>query len=254
MSRLLDVRNLSINHGKVEAVRNLDLHLDEGQIVSLIGPNGAGKTTLMAALIGLLPSTGDVSYAGAPLLPHHSVAQRIDKGMALVPESRELFGLMSVEDNLRLGAFSRHRQGHRDHQQTLDEVFALFPRMHERRDQAACTLSGGERQMLAIGRALMARPRLLMLDEPSLGLAPRVIGEIFEIFKTLRERGVSILLVEQNARAALKISDYGYVLEVGDIVLQGDAADLAQNPRVVESYLGRKSPSPATEADRATGT
>ncbi len=126
--------------------------------------------------------------------------------------------------------------------------------MHERRDQAACTLSGGERQMLAIGRALMARPRLLMLDEPSLGLAPRVIGEIFEIFKTLRERGVSILLVEQNARAALKISDYGYVLEVGDIVLQGDAADLAQNPRVVESYLGRKSPSPATEADRATGT
>ncbi|WP_175649907.1 ABC transporter ATP-binding protein [Pseudomonas sp. Marseille-P9899] len=253
MSRLLDVRNLSINHGKVEAVRNLDLHLDEGQIVSLIGPNGAGKTTLMAALIGLLPSTGEVSYAGQPLLAHHGVAQRIDKGMALVPESRELFGLMSVEDNLRLGAFSRHRQGHRDHQQTLDEVFALFPRMRERREQAACTLSGGERQMLAIGRALMAKPRLLMLDEPSLGLAPRVIGEIFDIFKTLRERGVSILLVEQNARAALKISDYGYVLEVGDIVLHGDATDLAQNPRVVESYLGRKSSSTATEAARATG-
>lgn len=253
MSRLLDVRNLSINHGKVEAVRNLDLHLDEGQIVSLIGPNGAGKTTLMAALIGLLPSTGEVSYAGTPLLAHHGVAQRIDKGMALVPESRELFGLMSVEDNLRLGAFSRHRQGHRDHQQTLDEVFALFPRMRERREQAACTLSGGERQMLAIGRALMAKPRLLMLDEPSLGLAPRVIGEIFDIFKTLRERGVSILLVEQNARAALKISDYGYVLEVGDIVLHGDATDLAQNPRVVESYLGRKSSSTATEAARATG-
>ncbi|WP_110970420.1 ABC transporter ATP-binding protein [Pseudomonas huaxiensis] len=253
MSRLLDVRNLSINHGKVEAVRNLDLHLDEGQIVSLIGPNGAGKTTLMAALIGLLPSVGEVSYAGQPLQAHHGVAQRIDKGMALVPESRELFGLMSVEDNLRLGAFSRHRQGHRDHQQTLDEVFALFPRMRERREQAACTLSGGERQMLAIGRALMAKPRLLMLDEPSLGLAPRVIGEIFDIFKTLRERGVSILLVEQNARAALKISDYGYVLEVGDIVLHGDATDLAQNPRVVESYLGRKSSSTATEAARATG-
>ena len=254
MSRLLDVRNLSINHGKVEAVRNLDLHLDEGQIVSLIGPNGAGKTTLMAALIGLLPSTGEVSYAGTPLLAHHGVAQRIDKGMALVPESRELFGLMSVEDNLRLGAFSRHRRGFRDHQQTLDEVFALFPRMHERRQQAACTLSGGERQMLAIGRAMMAKPRLLMLDEPSLGLAPRVIGEIFEIFQTLRERGVSILLVEQNARAALKISDYGYVLEVGDIVLQGSAADIAQNPRVVESYLGRKAPAPtAAEATRATG-
>jgi len=252
MSRLLDVRNLSISHGNVEAVRNLDLHLEEGRIVSLIGPNGAGKTTLMAALIGLLPSRGEIHYAGQPLLAHHSVAQRIDKGMALVPESRELFGLMSVEDNLRLGAFSRHRQGHRDHGKTLEEVFSLFPRMRERRDQAACTLSGGERQMLAIGRALMAKPRLLMLDEPSLGLAPRVIGEIFEIFKTLRERGVSILLVEQNARAALKISDYGYVLETGDIVLHGDAADLAQNPRVVESYLGRKAPAP--ETSRATGT
>lgn len=252
MSRLLDVSNLSINHGKVEAVRNLDLHLDEGRIVSLIGPNGAGKTTLMAALIGLLPSRGEIHYANQPLLAHHGVAQRIDRGMALVPESRELFGPMSVEDNLRLGAFSRHRQGHRDHQRTLDEVFALFPRMHERRGQAACTLSGGERQMLAIGRALMARPRLLMLDEPSLGLAPRVIGEIFEIFKTLRERGVSILLVEQNARAALKISDYGYVLETGDIVLHGPAEDLARNPRVVESYLGRKSADP--QAARATGT
>ncbi|MDU9394478.1 ABC transporter ATP-binding protein [Pseudomonas sp. zfem002] len=251
MTRLLDVRNLSISHGKVEAVRNLDLHLDEGRIVSLIGPNGAGKTTLMAALIGLLPSRGEIVYAERPLLAHHDVARRIDLGMALVPESRELFGLMSVEDNLRLGAFSRHRQGHRDHEQTLEEVFGLFPRMRERRDQAACTLSGGERQMLAIGRALMARPRLLLLDEPSLGLAPRVIGEIFEIFKTLRERGVSILLVEQNARAALKISDYGYVLETGDIVLQGEASDLAQNPRVVESYLGRK---PTTEAARATGT
>lgn len=252
MSRLLDVRNLSISHGKVEAVRNLDLHLDEGSIVSLIGPNGAGKTTLMAALIGLLPSRGEIHYAHQPLLAHHSVAQRIDKGMALVPESRELFGLMSIEDNLRLGAFSRHRQGHRDHRQTLEEVYRLFPRMRERREQAACTLSGGERQMLAIGRALMAKPRLLMLDEPSLGLAPRVIGEIFEIFKTLRDRGVSILLVEQNARAALKISDYGYVLETGDIVLHGDATDLAQNPRVVESYLGRKTA--ATEATRATGT
>jgi len=251
MTRLLDVRNLSISHGKVEAVRNLDLHLDEGRIVSLIGPNGAGKTTLMAALIGLLPSRGEVVYAGQPLLARDDVARRIDLGMALVPESRELFGLMSVEDNLRLGAFSRHRQGHRDHRQNLDEVFVLFPRLLERREQAACTLSGGERQMLAIGRALMARPRLLLLDEPSLGLAPRVIGEIFAIFSALRERGVSILLVEQNARAALQISDYGYVLETGDIVLHGDAAELARNPRVVESYLGRK---PATEAARATGT
>ena len=255
MSRLLDVRNLSINHGKVEAVRNLDLHLEEGQIVSLIGPNGAGKTTLMAALIGLLPCQGQVTYAGQALLGHHDVAQRIDQGMVLVPESRELFGLMSVEDNLRLGAFSRHRRGFRDHQQTLDEVFGLFPRLLERRQQAACTLSGGERQMLAIGRALMAKPRLLMLDEPSLGLAPRVIGEIFTIFDTLRQSGVSILLVEQNARAALKISDYGYVLEVGEIVLEGDAQALANNPRVVESYLGRApTPLAATEVISATGT
>jgi len=256
MSRLLDVRDLSINHGKVEAVRGLDLYLEEGQIVSLIGPNGAGKTTLMAALIGLLPSAGTVTYAGQPLLRHHSVAHRIDQGMALVPESRELFGPMSVEDNLRLGAFSRHRRGFRDQQKTLDEVFALFPRMYERREQAAYTLSGGERQMLAIGRALMAKPRLLMLDEPSLGLAPRVIGEIFQIFETLRQSGVSILLVEQNARAALKISDYGYVLEVGEVVLEGSAQVLAQNPQVVESYLGRKPAStalPTQEISCATG-
>ncbi|EZI24428.1 amino acid/amide ABC transporter ATP-binding protein 2, HAAT family [Pseudomonas extremaustralis] len=254
MSRLLDVRNLSISHGKVEAVRQLDLCLEEGQIVSLIGPNGAGKTTLMAALIGLLPSQGQVTYAGQPLLAHHDVAQRIDKGMALVPESRELFGLMSVEDNLRLGAFSRHRRGFRDHQNTLDEVFGLFPRMYERRHQQACTLSGGERQMLAIGRALMAKPRLLMLDEPSLGLAPRVIGEIFTIFETLRQSGVSILLVEQNARAALKISDYGYVLEVGEIVLEGSAQALANNPQVAEIYLGRSPAQTTTEVPRATGT
>ncbi|MDX9668101.1 ABC transporter ATP-binding protein [Pseudomonas sp. P5_152] len=251
MSHLLQVRNLSVSHGKVEAVRKLDLHVEEGQIVSLIGPNGAGKTTLMAALMGLLPATGEVRYLGQPLLAHKGVAQRVGMGMALVPESRELFGPMSVEDNLRLGAFSRHRRGLRDHAQGLDEVFGLFPRLHERRQQAACTLSGGERQMLAIGRALMGKPRLLMLDEPSLGLAPRVINETFSIIENLRRSGVSILLVEQNARAALKISDYGYVMELGELVLEGRAEDLAQNPKVVETYLGRKPTTfgpPKTEA------
>jgi branched-chain amino acid transport system ATP-binding protein len=240
MSSLLQVNNLSTRYGKVVAVRDLNLQVAQGSIVSLIGPNGAGKTTLMSALMGMLPSSGQILLAGRPLLPYHDVAHRVGQGMLLVPESRELFSEMSVEDNLQLGAFSRRRQGHRDHAQTLEEVYQLFPRLRERRQQAAGTLSGGERQMLAIGRALMGKPRLLLLDEPSLGLAPRVIGEIFEIIQNLRSSGVSILLVEQNARAALKISDYGYVMEVGEQVLEGPAAELAEDPRVIETYLGRK--------------
>jgi branched-chain amino acid transport system ATP-binding protein len=240
MSSLLQVINLSTRYGKVVAVRDLNLQVAQGSIVSLIGPNGAGKTTLMSALMGMLPSSGQILFAGRPLLPYHDVAHRVGQGMLLVPESRELFSEMSVEDNLQLGAFSRRRQGHRDQAQTLEEVYQLFPRLRERRQQAAGTLSGGERQMLAIGRALMGKPRLLLLDEPSLGLAPRVIGEIFEIIQNLRSSGVSILLVEQNARAALKISDYGYVMEVGEQVLEGPAAELAEDPRVIETYLGRK--------------
>ncbi|AVO53193.1 ABC transporter ATP-binding protein [Ectopseudomonas mendocina] len=251
MSSLLQVKGLSISYGKVAAVRSLDLEVAQGSIVSLIGPNGAGKTTLMSALIGLLPSSGDILFDGQALLPHHDVAHRVGQGMLLVPESRELFSEMSVEDNLQLGAFSRRRQGHRDHAQTLEEIYGLFPRLRERRQQASGTLSGGERQMLAIGRALMGKPRLLLLDEPSLGLAPRVIGEIFEIIQNLRASGVSILLVEQNARAALKISDYGYVLEVGEKVLQGPAAELAEDQRVIETYLGRKSAKAAPAVSQA---
>ena len=253
MSSLLQVKSLSISYGKVAAVRSLNLEVAQGSIVSLIGPNGAGKTTLMSALIGLLPSSGEILFDGQPLQPHHDVAHRVGQGMLLVPESRELFSEMSVEDNLQLGAFSRRRQGHRDHTQTLEEVFGLFPRLRERRQQAAGTLSGGERQMLAIGRALMGKPRLLLLDEPSLGLAPRVIGEIFAIIQNLRASGVSILLVEQNARAALKISDYGYVLEVGEKVLQGPAAELAEDQRVIETYLGRKPAKAAAAANLAVG-
>ncbi|MCM2318290.1 MAG: ABC transporter ATP-binding protein [Pseudomonas sp.] len=250
---LLNVERLSVCYGKVEAVRQVSLAIGEGQIVSVIGPNGAGKTTLLGALMGLLPAEGEVAYLGKTLQRHHGVAQRVGQGLNLVPESRELFSPMSVEDNLLLGAFSRHRQGHRDHGLTLAEVFDLFPRLKERRRQAAGTMSGGERQMLAMGRALMAKPKLLMLDEPSLGLAPRVIGEIFRIITELRATGVSILLVEQNARAALKCSDYGYVLENGEVALQGQAAELADDPKVIETYLGRKSAAPAPAAAALAG-
>ncbi|KAF0805641.1 branched-chain amino acid ABC transporter ATPase [Alcanivorax sp. S71-1-4] len=238
--KLLEVQGLYACYGKVDALLDISLRMRRGEIVSVIGPNGAGKTTLLSALIGLVSSEGDVRYAGQALTRYHNVAERVSRGISLVPESRELFAPMTVEDNLLLGAFSRHRQGHRDQHSTLAEVYALFPRLKERRTQAAGTLSGGERQMLAMGRALMARPTLLMLDEPSLGLAPKIIGEIFQIIRDLRSTGVSVLLVEQNARAALKSSDYGYVLENGEVALEGPAAELADNPSVIDTYLGRK--------------
>lgn len=237
---LLEVKNLDIAYGKVEAVRNVNLRIHEGEIVSVIGPNGAGKTTLLSAIMGQIPATGSIIYAGEPLANHQSVAYRVGKGLCLVPESRELFSQMSVEDNLQLGAFSRYRRGDKDFRQAREAIYDLFPRLRERAKQQAGTLSGGERQMLAMGRALMAKPKLLMLDEPSLGLAPLIIEEIFRIIGDLRRQGVSILLVEQNARAALRASDYGYVIETGDVVLEGVAAELAENPKVIESYLGRK--------------
>ena len=243
---LLEVKDLHIGYGNVEAVRKVNLRIAEGQIVSVIGPNGAGKTTLLSAIMGQLPSKGSIRYAGESLKGHQSVAYRVSHGLCLVPESRELFNQMTVEDNLQLGAFSRYRRGERDYQSARDEIYELFPRLRERAKQQAGTLSGGERQMLAMGRALMSKPKLLMLDEPSLGLAPLIINEIFRIIIDLRTKGVSILLVEQNARAALRASDYGYVIETGEVVLEGEAADLAENPKVVESYLGRKSSTTST--------
>jgi len=236
---LLEVRDLHVSHGKVEAVHGVGLEVPAASIVTVIGPNGAGKSTLLAALMGLLPGRGAVRYAGRDMaqLP---VEARVAAGLTLVPERRELFGELSVQDNLRLGAYQRVRRGEGGAADDLRAVYARLPRLQERRDQLAVTLSGGERQMLAIGRALMARPRLLMLDEPSLGLAPRIVRDILRIVADLRSEGVAILLVEQNARAALQIADSGYVLETGDLVLRGTAAELAGNPRVVASYLGLK--------------
>ena len=234
---ILEVKDLSVSYGKVEAVSKVSLKVGEGRIVTVIGPNGAGKTTTLSAIMGLLPSTGEVRFDGQ-LEASPEVERMVVRGMNLVPEKRELFGSMSIEDNLVLGAFQRHRTGHRDHAETLKEVYALFPRLQERRTQQAGTLSGGERQMLAVGRALMARPRLLMLDEPSLGLAPLIVREIFRIIAELRRRGVSILLVEQNARAALQVADYAYVLENGAVKMEGEAEMLRNDPRVIESYLG----------------
>jgi branched-chain amino acid transport system ATP-binding protein len=237
MSAELQVEGLSVAYGKVDALQNASLHVAEGAIVTVIGPNGAGKTTLLGAIMGLLPSRGTLRYAGA-LLHGISTEERVALGMCLVPEQRELFAELSVQDNLRLGAFHRRREGARTIGADLEQVYVRFPRLKERARQFAGTLSGGERQMLALGRALMARPRLLLLDEPSLGLAPRIVREIFHIIADLKRTGVSMLLVEQNARAALQVADYGYVLETGGIVLQGAARELAGNPRVVETYLG----------------
>jgi branched-chain amino acid transport system ATP-binding protein len=235
---VLEVKDLCVSYGRVEALHRVSLRVASGEMVTVIGPNGAGKSTLLSAIIGLLPLTqGEVSFLGSRL-ENPEVERMVAMGMTLVPEKRELFGEMSVEDNLLLGAFMRRRLGHRDEGQTLAEVFGVFPRLKERRGQAAGTLSGGERQMLAVGRALMAKPRLLMLDEPSLGLAPLIVREIFHIFNDLRKGGVAILLVEQNARAALQVADYGYVLETGEVSVEGSADDLRSDPRVVESYLG----------------
>lgn len=235
---ILEVEDLCVAYGKVEALHHAGIKVGEGQIVTVIGPNGAGKTTMLSSIMGVLPHTkGKIRFLGQEL-GDAEVEDMVGLGVNLVPESRALFGEMSVGDNLLLGAFMRHRKGHRDHEQTMDEVFRIFPRLKERREQHAGTLSGGERQMLAVGRALMAKPKLLLLDEPSLGLAPLIVREIFRVIADLKSTGVSILLVEQNARAALQVADYAYVLETGEIALEGPSAKLIDDPKVVESYLG----------------
>ena len=231
---LLSIRDGSIAYGKVEAVRNVSLHVGAGEIVTIIGANGAGKTTLLKAAIGLLPQRGRIAFSGENI-SRHEIEDRVALGLSLVPEHRALFGAMPVADNLLLGAFRASRA---ETAVRLDRVYALFPKLKERQRQLAGTLSGGEQQMLAMGRALMGAPKLLMLDEPSLGLAPRIVADIFRIVADLRAAGVSILLVEQNARAALEIADRAYVMELGGFILDGAAGDIAADPRVIASYLG----------------
>ena len=234
MSTLLSVSSAHVAYGKVEAVRSVSLEVGETEIVTIIGANGAGKTTLLNAIMGILPLTGRVSFGGEDLL-RLEIEDRVAAGLSLVPEHRELFATMSVEDNLQLGAF---RIAKAIAATSFERVYTLFPRLKERRRQLAGTLSGGEQQMLAMGRALMGAPRLLMLDEPSLGLAPIIVADIFRTIGELRANGVSVLLVEQNAQAALKIADRAYVMELGEFILSGPAKDIASNERVAASYLG----------------
>ncbi len=233
MSALLGIRDVSIAYGKVEAVRSVSLTVNDGEIVTIIGANGAGKTTLLNAAMGILPLRGSVAFAGSEIAKLE-IEDRVAAGLALVPEHRELFATMTVEENLQLGAFRTPKET----AASFERVYALFPRLKEREWQLAGTLSGGEQQMLAMGRALMGRPRLLMLDEPSLGLAPRIVADIFRIIGDLKAAGVAVLLVEQNAKAALEIADRAYVMELGEFVLDGEARAIAADPRVVASYLG----------------
>jgi branched-chain amino acid transport system ATP-binding protein len=237
MTTMLEAKDVTVSYGKLTAVKNVSFAVEEGKIATIIGPNGAGKTTLLKALIGQLPSSGIITYSGSDI-GRAEVEARVERGIVLVPETRELFTDMAVADNLLLGAYI-HRRNAAQVKEDTDRVYELFPRLRERHTQLAGTLSGGERQMLALGRALMGRPKLLMLDEPSLGLAPLIVREIFRIIARLGEQGVTMLLVEQNARAALETADYGYVLESGELVHQGRASDLMRDPKVMATYLGR---------------
>ena len=234
---ILNVKDLHAGYGRAEVLHGLNLSARRGSVITVIGPNGAGKSTMLNALMGVLPSRGSIDYQGRSVALN-SLEERVMQGMALVPETRALFGSMPVEDNLLLGGYRQVRLGKRNSAESIDHVFTLFPRLKERRAQLAGTLSGGERQMLAVGRALMSKPDLLMLDEPSLGLAPLVVRDIFRTIDGLRATGVTILLVEQNARAALEVADHGYVLEMGEIALEGPASELARDPRVIDTYLG----------------
>jgi len=234
---LLQITGLTAGYGHAEVLHGIDLTLAKGSIVTVIGPNGAGKTTQLNTLMGVLPGKGSIRYDGTPI-EDLTLEERVMLGIALVPERRELFASMSVQDNLVLGGYRQMRLGNRQWRDRIDDVYALFPRLKDRRAQSSGTLSGGERQMLAVGRALMSRAQLLMLDEPSLGLAPLIVQDILRNVQALRESGVPILLVEQNARAALDVADHGYVLEMGAVSLQGPAHELAHDVRVIETYLG----------------
>ena len=233
---MLEVKNLSVSYGAIEAVKDISFTVNAGEIVSLIGANGAGKTTTLHTITGLVPAkSGSVMYNGVDLLKTHN-NKIVTLGMAHIPEGRHVFTRMSVEENLEMGAFSLKDQS--DLKKDLDMVYGLFPRLKERRNQKAGTLSGGEQQMLAMGRALMSHPKTILMDEPSMGLSPKLVKEIFSIIRKLHEQGITILLVEQNAKMALSIADRAYVLETGRITMKGDAKELLNNEQVRKAYLG----------------
>ncbi len=238
MTAVLQIENLSVGYGKALVIAQLDLAVAQGEFVAVIGPNGAGKTTLLNALMGILPAQGGCVHLLGEDISRVRPEGRLSRGMVLVPEQRDLFGSMSVIDNLRLGAFQRYMRRDRSVGADLEKMLAMFPILKERSAQTAGTLSGGEQQMLAIGRALMSRPQLLLLDEPSTGLAPRIVEDIFNAIRELKQFGLTAILVEQNALLALSVADRAYVLEMGEIVLEGPASAISADDRVRNAYLG----------------
>lgn len=232
---MLDVKDLNVYYGKIHAIKNISLTVEEGELVSLIGANGAGKTSLLTAIMGQIPSTGQISFEGQAVHGNGTM-EIVRNGMTMVPEGRRVFPRTSVMDNLLLGAYSRKDK--ENVKGDLNKIFEMFPRLLERKNQLAGTLSGGEQQMLAMGRALMSRPRLLLLDEPSMGLSPRLVDQVFDTIVSINKSGTTIMLVEQNANQALRVAKRGYVIEMGEIVLSDDADKLLSNPQVKEAYLG----------------
>ena len=232
---MLDVKDLNVYYGKIHAIKNISLTVEEGELVSLIGANGAGKTSLLTAIMGQIPSTGQISFEGQAVHGNGTM-EIVRNGMTMVPEGRRVFPRTSVMDNLLLGAYSRKDK--ENVKGDLNKIFEMFPRLLERKTQLAGTLSGGEQQMLAMGRALMSRPRLLLLDEPSMGLSPRLVDQVFDTIVSINKSGTTIMLVEQNANQALRVAKRGYVIETGEIVLSDDADKLLSNPQVKEAYLG----------------
>ncbi len=235
----LQVEDLTVRYGGVVALDAVSLTVPRGELVAVIGANGAGKSSLVNAVVGVVPKAGGRVLLDGEDVSAQSPERLVSRGVVLVPERRELFAALSVEDNLRLGAYSRYLKGERDQREPLRLVYDTFPQLAERRRQLAGTMSGGEQQMLAVGRAMMARPRLLLLDEPSLGLAPLIVEEIFRVIAQLRETGATVLLIEQNARAALRLADRGYLLETGSVLLSAPADELARDERVASAYLGQ---------------
>ena len=232
---MLDVKDLNVYYGKIHAIKNISLTVEEGELVSLIGANGAAKTSLLTAIMGQIPSTGQISFEGQAVHGNGTM-EIVRNGMTMVPEGRRVFPRTSVMDNLLLGAYSRKDK--ENVKGDLNKIFEMFPRLLERKNQLAGTLSGGEQQMLAMGRALMSRPRLLLLDEPSMGLSPRLVDQVFDTIVSINKSGTTIMLVEQNANQALRVAKRGYVIETGEIVLSDDADKLLSNPQVKEAYLG----------------